>query len=277
MGVHLNMLKNQLLIMILLFTCSVMGQEIERIVINGQVTAPVGDDVEGISIYNISSQEGTITLLDGSFEIEVAENDRVLVTALQFQRFTIIVDQGVISHKRMAIYLNPSVNALEEVIVRPYDLTGMIEVDIARVKVVDFDSKMDFSYEALEYNHNFTDDAQSRVEGNIAEQAVNGEGLQYGFNPLGFLGLIFPDKNKSKRDSSKDIRQREAIATGLRQRYNVYFFETVFGIEPLKVDDFIYFIDDQGISATMLKPENEIELLSYLHKQSEVYKSRAEE
>ncbi|MEP3793377.1 MAG: hypothetical protein ABJU54_00815 [Gilvibacter sp.] len=261
----------------LLFSCAVMGQEINRVVINGQVTAPLGEDVEGISIYNVSAQEGTVTQIDGSFEIAVAENDRVLVTALQFQKFTVIVDEGVISNKRMAIYLNPSVNTLEEVIVRPYDLTGTIQADVARIKVVDFDSKMDLSYEALEYDNDFRDDAQSSIRGNAAEEAIGGRYLQYGFNPLGFLGLLFPKKDKANGKNNKDIRYREAIATGLRQRYSVHFFESEFGIDPLKVDDFIYFVDEQGLSADMLKAENEIELLSFLKEQSEAYKTRAKE
>ncbi|MEP2936915.1 MAG: hypothetical protein ABJM06_00875 [Gilvibacter sp.] len=277
MRVHLNMLRNQLIIYMLLFSCAVMGQEINRVVINGQVTAPLGEDVEGISIYNVSAQEGTVTQIDGSFEIAVAENDRVLVTALQFQKFTVIVDEGVISNKRMAIYLNPSVNTLEEVIVRPYDLTGTIQADVARIKVVDFDSKMDLSYEALEYDNDFRDDAQSSIRGNAAEEAIGGRYLQYGFNPLGFLGLLFPKKDKANGKNNKDIRYREAIATGLRQRYSVHFFESEFGIDPLKVDDFIYFVDEQGLSADMLKAENEIELLSFLKEQSEAYKTRAKE
>ena len=263
--------------MMLLFSCAVLGQEVERVVVKGQVTAPVGDDVEGISIYNVSAQTGTVTLLDGSFEIAVAANDRVLVTALQFQKFTVIVDEGVVNNKRMAIYLNPSVNTLEEVIVRPYDLTGTITADIARVKVVDFDSKLDLSYEALEYDYDFRDDAQTKVRGNKALDVLNPNQIQYGFNPLGFLGLLFPKKDSKYRSQQKDIRQREAIATGLRQRYNVYFFESEFGISPQNVDDFIYFIDEQGLSVNMLKAENEIELLSFLHKQSKVYKTRAKE
>jgi hypothetical protein len=254
-----------------------MGQDIERVVVKGQVTAPVGDDVEGISIYNISAQDGTVTLADGSFEIAVAENDRVLVTALQFQKFTVIVDQGIVSNKRMAIYLNPSVNALEEVIVRPYDLTGTITADIARIKVVDFDSQMDLSYEALEYDYDFRDDAQTKIRGNKAEEAMYGQAMQYGFNPLGIFALLFPKQDKATKALTSDIRQREAIATGLRQRYNVYFFESQFGIDPLKVDDFIYFVDEQGISAEMLRPENEIQLLSFLLEQSQVYNSRAKE
>lgn len=272
------MLKNQLIIIMLLISCAVMGQEIERFVIKGQVTAPLGEDVEGISIYNVSAQDGTVTLEDGSFEIAVAQNDRVLVTALQFQKFTVIVDAGVVDNRRMAIYLNPSVNALEEVIVRPYDLTGTIQADVARIKVVDFDSKMDLSYEALEYDNDFRDDAQSRIRGNAAEEAIGGKYIQYGFNPLGFLGLLFPKKDKGNGYVNKnDIRSREAIVNGLRQRYNVYFFESEFGIDTLKVDDFLYFVDEQGISSDLLRSENEIQLLSFLKEQSEVYKTRAKE
>ena len=111
------MLKKLLLTIILLLPICLLAQDIERIIISGKVTAPKGEDIEGITIYNVSSQKGTVTSPEGIFALKVAENDRVSVTALQFSTFIVIVDKGVIDNKRMGIYLNPVVNQLEEVIV----------------------------------------------------------------------------------------------------------------------------------------------------------------
>ena len=273
------MLKSNLLILALLFCFTVSAQTMDRVKVNGKVTAPIGEDVEGISLYNVSAQDGVITKVDGSFTLEVGVNDRVLVTALQFQKFTVIIDQGIVDSKNLSIYLNPSVTQLDEVIVRPYDLTGNVKADINRVNVLDADLSLNLEYGTMEFDYDFRDDEQSSARGNAAAAALaGGEGMQYGFNPLGFLGLLFnKDKSKGVRDERTNIEKSESIAVALRQRYNVYFFEEAFSIPQQKVDDFIYFVQDSGINPSLLKAENELELLALLKEQSKVYLSRVDD
>ena len=70
----------QLLLFLLLITSGLgISQEITRFEISGKITASKGEDVEGINIYNKSSQKGTITSETGEFQIKVAENDRVFI------------------------------------------------------------------------------------------------------------------------------------------------------------------------------------------------------
>lgn len=244
------------------------AQEIDRVVIEGTIKAPVGEDVEGINVYNVSSQKGTVTSQTGQFQLEVAENDRVLITALQFQEFTVIVDKGVVETKNMGIYLNPAINQLEEVIVRPYDLSGNIVADVKRIKTSVITPEWDLSYEALEFGYKFAPDRQTSIRGNVAEEALN-HNPQTGANILGLVGLLF---NKKKSSTREIFTSKEMVTKALRQRYsNAYITET-FAIPSVYVNDFIYFAEEKGIDAQLLKSENEIELLEFLRKQSEQYK-----
>lgn len=273
------MLKSNLLyIMLLVFSASI-AQDIDRVKVNGKIMAPPGENLEGISLYNVSAQDGTITQEDGTFVLEVGVNDRVLVTALQFQKFTLIVDQGVVDSKNLSIYLNPSVTALDEVIVRPYDLTGNVKADINRVNVREADLSLNLEYESMEFDYDFRDDELSRVRGNAAAKALaGGQGLQYGFNPLGLLGLLFnKDKTNTVVKKRDDLQRTEAIAVALRQRYNVYFFNENYGIPIEKVDDFIYFVQDSGMNQDLLKASKELELLSLLKAQSILYLQRSDD
>lgn len=269
------MLKSNLLFLLLLVAGIASGQEIDRTMIKGKLTAPPGEDVEGISIYNRSSQEGTVSQADGTFELKMAENDRVLFTALQFQAFTVIIDKGVIDSESLSIYLNPNVNLLEEVIVRPYDLTGNVSVDVNRVKVYDFDSRLSLDYTTVEYNYSFQDDAQTRVREVISEEASNLNLVQYGFNPLGILDFIGGKKKKSKDRTLAKLQRDEGVATVLRQRYNVYYFKESFNIPEARYDDFIYFVQEQGVPEGFLEPQNEILLLTFLKQESIIYLERA--
>ena len=253
----------------LFVTASLCAQGVERVVIQGQITAPTGEDVEGINIYNVSDQKGTITDKEGKFELAVAKNDRIQVTALQFQSFTVIVDDGVMEVRKLTVYMNPAVNQLEEVIVRPYDLLGNVTADVKRIQTSVISPDWDLSYETLEFDYEFAPDALTGVRGNAAEEALVYSNLRAGADVVGLVGLLFPKKKKTEKQVVTD---KDVITTALRQRYsNAYITET-FGIPSDKVNDFIYYTEEEGIDSNLLKDANEIQLLEFLREQSVKYK-----
>jgi len=270
-------MRTKITILLVLFPLLLMAQDVDRSVVEGFITAPADDDVEGVTIYNKSTQKGTVTDEKGAFKLTVGVNDRVLVTALQFQSFTIIVDKGVIDSNTMRIYLNPAVNQLEEVIVRPYDLSGNIKADVNRVKTYTFTPVMDLSYEALNFKYIFRPDAVTKVDGNAAEASLNNEGMKNGANILGIIGLLFPKNMKIDLVKNKSIEDRVQISRTLRQRFSNVYIEETFGIPKEKANDFLYFAEEGGLNQAMLTAENEMELLEYMFRQSELYKKLREE
>src|SRR5690606_7599586 len=108
---------------------------VTRVNVAGNIEIPEGDDPQGISIFNLNSGRGTVSNASGQFNIGVALNDSISVTSLQFQPFTIVVDKGIIDTRQLNIRLNEVLNLLPEVVVRPYDLTGNITVDLNRLPV----------------------------------------------------------------------------------------------------------------------------------------------
>jgi len=271
-------MAKKLLIVFLMLPIILLAQKIDRTTINGKITAPEGEDVEGVSIYNVSSQKGVVTDKEGVFEIAVAENDRVQVTAIQYQPFTVIVDKGVVDSQRMRIYLNPAVNQLEEVIVRPYDLTGNIIVDVGKIKTVDFGSKFTTDYKTVEFEYGFKDDSQSSIRGNKAREAYYNGQTQNGADIVGGIGLLAelifgkPNKNKNIRAPEEKL----AVATNLRQRFSNEYINRTFQIPEKKAGEFIYYIEDEGVAQELLKEENEIALLELLYKRAAEFKEISE-
>lgn len=264
-----------LLLIIFFLGFGLGAQEIIRVSIQGKISAPLDEDVESISIYNISSQKGTITNEVGEFELEVAENDRIQITALQFQSFTVIVDKGVIESKRLAIYLNPSVNQLDEVIVRPYDLSGNIIADLNRIKTSAYNPDWDLRYETLEFGYEFSDDQYSSIKGNKAEEAYHNGQEQYGGDLIGLAaGLVSLFIPKSRKKQDPNIPEKSVLTTALRQRFSNAYISEHFDIPEEKVNDFIYFIEDSGINSNLFKAENELLLIDYLTIQSVIYRSQ---
>ena len=269
------MIKQLLFVFFLMISPCLVSQEIERIKIEGRVTAPIGEDIEGVSIYNVLSQKGTITTPEGKFELSVAENDRLAITALQFATFIVIVDKGVIDSKKIGIYLNPVVNQLEEVIVRPYDLLGNVIADVSRIRTANILPNWDLSYSSLEFGYEFSADQYSVVDGNKAEEAFFNGQEQYGLDFVGLAGLLFPKKRKKSIQEIKD--ERGLIAKNLRQRFSNIYISDVFGISEESANDYIYFSEENGMYRDLLKSMNEILLLDFMYQKSEAYKKRLEE
>lgn len=268
------MIKQLLITVFLLLPLVLLSQDIERTVISGKVTAPMGEDIEGITIYNVSSQKGTVTSPEGFFELMVAENDRVSVTALQFSTFIIIVDEGVIDNKKLGIYLNPVVNQLEEVIVRPYDLLGNVTADVNKIKTANVVPQWDLSYESVEFEYQFSADQYSSVKGNKAEEAYFNGRQQLGADFIGLAGLLFPKKNKK---TFKDINEdKNYVARSLRQRFSNNYLATIFGIEEEQANEFIYYVEENGMQPSWLQAENEILLLDFMYQKSKVFKNLRE-
>ncbi|CAM3451652.1 carboxypeptidase-like regulatory domain-containing protein [Aequorivita lipolytica] len=272
------MTKNLLLLLFIVAAPVLFAQDIDRTKVSGKIHVPQGEDSEGISVYNISSQKGTITSADGTFEIELAENDRIQITALQYQSFTVVVDRGIIQRKVINIFLNPAVNQLEEVVVRPYDLTGNINVDVKKIPTYNVTKNWDLSYKNLEYGYTFEQDDKTAIAGNAAEEALHGNALKNGANVLALLGgvaqLLFPKGDKiSPAQEQEDL---STISNNIQQRFSKDFIAANFAIPEDKAVDFLFFAQENGLNKDLLKPENEMQLMEFLFKKSNEYKKRSE-
>lgn len=264
---------------ILFFVIPVMffAQQAERTLVNGVITAPIGEDLEGISVYNVSSQKGTITDQNGAFTLEVGLQDRVLFTALQFQKFTIIVDEGIIENKQLRVYVNPAVVQLDEIIVRPHDLTGNMVVDVARIKTVDLDAGINYTWEQMEFGQEFSDDRSSGVKNN-ALQEVPTAGLNLFYPVILLADLIFKKSdNKTRKLSPLEKAQlADASFTAVYQRFAQSYFTDNLKLTQDQIEPFLYFISNNGFTTDLLKENNELKLMDFLEKQSKIYLATTE-
>lgn len=268
-----------LLFLFLLAAPVLLAQDIKRVQVAGEIHVPKGEDAEGISIYNVSSQKGTITDAEGAFKIEVAENDRLQIFALQYQTFTVVIDKGIVEKLKLNIYVNPAITQLDEVIVRPYDLSGNIKADVEKIPTYTIDKNWDLSYRAMEFEYGFERDEISAIEGNVAEEALNSHYLQNGLNVVNILGgvgkLLFP-KGKSISLVEKE-NKKQLVSNNIQQRFSREFIQDNFDIPEEKAFDFLYYAQDNGLENDMLKTENEIRLMDFLHAKSKEYKKLQED
>ncbi|GAA4277288.1 carboxypeptidase-like regulatory domain-containing protein [Aquimarina mytili] len=245
-----------------------MAQITSRVIIDGKISAPIGDDVEGVVVYNRSTNKGTISNKDGVFRINAGINDKIEVVAMQYQHFVILVDKGIINTKKLNVFLNESVNQLEEVVVTPYDLLGNVSVDVKKIGYSQSgikDVAKQTSSKINDTDYDFTPDDLTTPENNafVEERFING------LNFVNLFKLAFENKNKSKtKKEPKDIDVK------VRNMYNDDFFKDYLALEIHQINDFLFFAEDNGLNNAYFETGKELDLLQFLVIQSKLYRQR---
>ena len=72
-----------LILMFLFIIPNSKAQNVKRVLVEGQIIVDY-PDLEGVTVYNLSSNKGTITNEEGKFAISVTLNDKIEISALQF-------------------------------------------------------------------------------------------------------------------------------------------------------------------------------------------------
>ncbi len=244
------------------------AQDSTRVELKGKVIVD-SPDLEGITIYNSSSNKGTITNQNGEFTIKAMLNDKISISALQFKDFTVLVAQEVIDSKQMNVFLVEQVNKLDEVVILPYDLTGVLEEDVANVET--FNPDLDAIYFGIGdiSAYQFADDEYSKVE-NLAAMSQN-DRLRYQANGMllleSLVDLIFNKKGKRAADKKRTDDQ----LASLHDVFNHEYYITNFKIPEDKVEAFIAHVQTNNFDVNLLKKENEMQLIQHLNNQSKSF------
>ncbi|MBP2832146.1 carboxypeptidase-like regulatory domain-containing protein [Aquimarina sp. U1-2] len=255
--------------LIFCFVLTICNAQItSRVMIDGKISAPIGDDVEGVVVYNRSTDKGTITNSDGRFKLSVGVNDRLEVVAMQYQHFIVLVDKGIIDSKKLNIFLNESVNQLDEVVVTPYDLNGNVTVDVQKIGFKESglgEVAGQTSVVINDTDYDFRPDELSPVTNTVflEDRMING------LNFVNLFKVVFKDKDEAKKKNhASDIDVR------VRNMYKDDFFKNYLALDIDQINDFIFFAENNGLSTTYFETGKELDLLQFLVVQSKLYKQQ---
>lgn len=250
---------------IILFLIQNLTAQIDnRVFIAGEVIVPIDGEISQIEIINQNSKEGTVTNQYGQFGISVREGDRLRFEAIQYQNFTVIIDENIVKNKKMTIRINDEINTLDEVIVKPYDLEGNIEVDAKKVKTEFYTAP-----EAETVLNEYEGDqpyvrSQTITENYTTEQRFIKNGLN--------IANIFREILSSKEVAEYKKLPRD-VDVMVRKIYKDSFFKEHLNIEKENINQFIFFVEDNGLTKEMLRKDNELDLVSFLIEKSKEFKA----
>jgi hypothetical protein len=249
---------------ILLFiSVSVLAQD--RVQITGNITPPIGESAEGISIINRTAKTATIANESGDFTMRVAKGDTLHFSALQFQNFSVVIDKGVMESGQLNVFMSEAVTELPEVVVTPYDLSGNVRVDVAIIPVVNVDLPTKPAAEINPYEYTFRPDSLVSP----ANAAMRSGMIYSGMDFANIFRNIF-----TSRDVMTTVGEEEDLDDQILLLYEDDFFMEQLKISQDNIREFIFFAEDNGLTSEMLEPDNEMLLVEFLVAQSQKYKQR---
>lgn len=227
------------------------SQKVNGIIFNSSTGQPLSN----VNIININKVRGATTDSKGYFEIDVKLNDTLHFTLLGFQSLRVRVTNDWIKNKKTKIQLTEKAIALEEVIIKPFNLTGYLEVDS---KIIPTKENYRYSisgltqgYEAGEYSPN----AFGRVLGSI-------------FNPADMLYNFF-GKNPKELKKLKEIKKDDTVRNLLESKFDRETIAVLLGVDK---DELAKILQRCNYSDAFIQTANDLQIMDAISGCYEEYK-----
>ena len=212
--------------------------------------------LQNVHVLNLSKVKGTITNSKGDFEINAKVNDTLYFSYIGYKPLKIIVTNDLIRFDDNTIELTELAFALEEIIIKPYQLTGYLEIDVknapvntsARYKIVGLPN---LGYEAGRRSRS----GISKVIGAI-------------FNPADFLNNLFKKKS-SKMDKLRLMREDEEIKNLLSIKFDREVLVQLLGVDRVDIDEILR---NCNFSDTFIQQANDLQILEAISECYDEYK-----
>ncbi len=227
------------------------AKEFQAVVINAQSSTPL----ESVHVINLNKVVGTITNSNGEFSISASVNDTLYFSYLGFKSQKIRVTNDMFKFKNTQIALTELAYALEEVVVKPYELTGYLEIDVKNLPInTSYQysiSGLSTSYEAGSKNPS----AVTKVLGSI-------------LNPADLLRNLF-GKQPNQMKKLRQIKEDDDIRDLLASKFDRETLTELLQIDEYDINDIL---SNCNYSTSFIKTANDLQILDAISSCYEEYK-----
>ncbi len=233
------------------FSQDAEGVSFKATVVNAQTQQPL----ESVHVINLNQVVGTITDARGEFQITAAVNDTLYFSYLGFKAQKIRITNDLLKFQDTKIALTELAYALEEVVVRPYQLTGYLEIDVRNLPI---NTGYQYSISGLPVSYESgrkSPGAVSKVLGAI-------------MNPADLLRNPFgkrPAQMRKLRQIKEDDRIRDLLAT----KFDRETLRELLQLEKVDIEDIL---TNCSYSESFIQSANDLQILDALSSCYEEYK-----
>jgi hypothetical protein len=228
-----------------------ISQKVSGTIINDYSLLPIPN----ANVININKVKGVVTNAKGFFELEVSVNDTLHISILGYQSLRIRVTNDWLKNGTAKIQLTEKAIALEEVVVKKYDLTGYLEIDSKLIPEKEnyrySISGLPQGYEAGENSPN----AFSRVLGSI-------------FNPADMLYNFFGNKPKELK-KLKAMKKDDTVRNLLESKFDRETISVLLGVDK---KDIAEILQRCNYSESFIQTANDLQIMDAISECYEQYK-----
>lgn len=243
---------------LILFSLSVSAQDnpiVQKVtgtIINDNTLMPISN----VNVININKVKGVTTDTKGYFELEVSVSDTLHISVLGYQSLRIRVTNDWLKNGTAKIQLTEKAIALEEVIVRKYDLTGYLEIDSKLIP--DKDNNYRYSISGLPQGYETGDSspgAFSKVLGSI-------------FNPADMLYNFFGNKSNELKKLKK-MKKDDTVRHLLESKFDRETLGVLLGVDKKEIAEIL---TRCSYSEEFIKTANDLQIMDAISECYEQYK-----
>jgi len=219
--------------------------------------------IENTHVINLTTTKGTISNYRGEFRIEVAVGDTLYFSEIGFHGKKVIVDKKMLDRQNIIKLITQNYK-LDEVVVTPYDLTGILEVDVKNL--ISINERRVVRIGGLKTS---------------SDLGKNGWEKPSVFQPVDFIYNIFGKRPKEMRKLKK-LEEQNQVRDLLYQKYDREFLMETLDLSRKQIEailkncdydsDFILQANDLQILQAVLGCYDQYK--EFLDKDSEKEKSK---
>ncbi|MCF4102774.1 carboxypeptidase-like regulatory domain-containing protein [Gillisia sp. M10.2A] len=242
------------LLSLFLITFGTLAQETD--IVTGKVLNASNDKpLENVHIVNLNQVKGTTSSEEGDFELAATVNDTLYFSYLGFRTIRVRVTNDWLKYGVVKVKMTELGIALEEVLVKPIQLTGYLEIDVKNIPIYEnyrySISGLNSAYEGGSYSPN----AATKVLGAI-------------FNPADALYNIFGKKPAQMRKLRK-MKEDDEIRTLLQSKFDRQTLAAVLQINEVDIDEILARCN---YSKDFIRTANDLQILDAISGCYEEYK-----
>ena len=225
-------------------------------IINGKVlNASNNVALENVHVVNLNSVKGTLTNEDGSFIMKAEVNDTLYFSYLGFKSIRVRVTNDWLKFGEIKIKMTELSIALEEVVVKPVQLTGYIEVDAKLIPIYD-----DHRYRIAGVGGGY--------EGGQGQPGSVTKVLSSIFNPADFLYNVF-GKRPKQMSKMRKMKDDDEIRNLLQSKFDRETLMAVLQLERVDIDEIL---NNCSYSESFIKTANDLQILDAISECYEEYR-----
>jgi len=228
------------------------GQKVTGTIVNDNTLFPIPN----VNVININKVKGVVTDTKGYFELEVSVNDTLHISSLGYQSLRVRVTNDWLKNGTAKLLLTEKAIALEEVIVKKYNLTGYLEIDSKLIPEKDTNFRYSISGLSQGYETGTSSPgAFTRVLGSI-------------FNPADMLYNFFGNKSNELKKLKK-MKKDDTVRHLLESKFDRETLGVLLGVDKKEIAEIL---TRCSYSEEFIKTANDLQIMDAISECYEQYK-----